>query len=617
MFVFRMSDSQSTKRKTWDEEKMAQAIKIVREKKMGYLKAAQHFQVPRTTLFRLCQKDEQSPEVAAATTLGRKTILGSELERQLVEYILIMESKFHGLTRTDLRRMAFMLAKRNNLQNPFGESGMAGKKWLKLFLNRHKDKLSIRRPTGTSFARAFGFDKEKVEAFFNLLEELYTKNNYPPNRIYNVDESGLTIVQSKIPQIIGHKGKRQVAALTSAERGSLMTIVVCMNATGHFVPPFIIFPRKNMSAQLMRGCPPGSVGVAHPSGWIQMNIFTDWFKHFIQHTNPTPESRVLLILDGHYSHTHNIDIIDIARENNVDIVSLPPHTTHKLQPLDKTFMGPLKTYYSEEIRMWIRDNNRPLSPYDIVELFGKSYLKVQTGEIAANGFKVTGLWPLNKNVFSDVDFIAAQQNAVIDGCTTNIPPLESRSETGQVLVEIRAPQTTANLQPEPAPSTSGLNRSSLGLVSPHAISPVPEKRRKVSSRGRKAAVAAVITSSPYKNDLENKNMKRQEKESKLVKTKNKKKTAKRNKQTKKNKDDSEEEDSEELDVIQFDEGSEHDELMDQVPPDSADAECMFCSRLFSMDKSGESWIKCLMCGLWAHYDCAGPEFDTWICDFCK
>lgn len=60
------------------------------------------------------------------------------------------------------------------------------KKWLKLFLNRHKDKLSIRRPTGTSFARAFGFDKEKVESFFNPLEELYTKNNYPPNRIYKV-----------------------------------------------------------------------------------------------------------------------------------------------------------------------------------------------------------------------------------------------------------------------------------------------------------------------------------------------------------------------------------------------------------------------------------------------
>ncbi|CAH2089800.1 unnamed protein product [Euphydryas editha] len=266
----------NTKRKDWNTEDMAQAIKLVREKKMGYLRAAKHFGVPRSTLFRLCQKNELSPEEAAATTLGRKTVLGTALENILVEYILTMESKFYGLTRSDVRRMAYMLARRNQLRNPFGDSGLAGKKWLKLFLKRHKDKLSVRQPTGTSFARTFGFSKEKVDTFFDLLEGLYAQEKYGPNRIYNVDESGLTVVQSKIPQVVGHKGKRQIASLTSAERGSLMTIVVAMNATGHFVPPFIIFPRKNMSEQLMRGSPPGAVGIAHPSGWIQMNIFTEW-----------------------------------------------------------------------------------------------------------------------------------------------------------------------------------------------------------------------------------------------------------------------------------------------------------------------------------------------------
>ncbi|KAK9883708.1 hypothetical protein WA026_001895 [Henosepilachna vigintioctopunctata] len=111
-----MADVNSkTKRKEWNSELMAEAIKLVREKKMGYLRAAKHFNVPRTTLFRLCQKSEFSPEEAATTTLGRKTVLGTTLENLLEDYILSMESKFHGLTRNDVRRMAYMLARRNRI----------------------------------------------------------------------------------------------------------------------------------------------------------------------------------------------------------------------------------------------------------------------------------------------------------------------------------------------------------------------------------------------------------------------------------------------------------------------------------------------------------------------
>jgi len=53
---------------------------------------------------------------------------------------------------------------------------------------------------------------------------------------------------------------------------------------------------------------------------------------------------VLLIVDGHYSYTKNLDVADKAREHSVAIVSLPPHSMHKMQPLDVGFMNPLKLY---------------------------------------------------------------------------------------------------------------------------------------------------------------------------------------------------------------------------------------------------------------------------------
>ncbi|KAI5725489.1 hypothetical protein M8J77_016088 [Diaphorina citri] len=73
----------------------------------------------------------------------------------------------------------------------------------------------------------------------------------------------------------------------------------------------------------------------------------------------------------------NLDVIRIARENNIHILCLPPHATHKIQPLDKTFMGPLKHYYSEEIRIFLRHSGRPVAVTDMMTLFGKAYLKVQ------------------------------------------------------------------------------------------------------------------------------------------------------------------------------------------------------------------------------------------------
>ena len=108
------------------------------------------------------------------------------------------------------------------------------------------------------------------------------------------------------------------------------------------------------------------------------DFFFHWFLNFIQHTKPTKEDPVILVLDGHYSHTRNLEVITLTRENHVDIICLPPHSSHKMLPLDKAFMGSLKTFYCPEIEKWFLSHpGQVVTVYQIGELFGNAYSEVQ------------------------------------------------------------------------------------------------------------------------------------------------------------------------------------------------------------------------------------------------
>jgi hypothetical protein len=112
------------------------------------------------------------------------------------------------------------------------------------------------------------------------------------------------------------RGKKEMVSLTSAERGNLITVVTSMKDTGTNVQPLIVFQKKKkMKQELMDGAPAGSISAYHPSGWTQTDIFTKWFDYFFHFAKPSADDPVLLIVDGHYSHTKNIDVVDKAREH--------------------------------------------------------------------------------------------------------------------------------------------------------------------------------------------------------------------------------------------------------------------------------------------------------------
>ncbi len=382
-------------------------------------------------------------------------------------------------------------------------------------MSRHPN-LRLRQPECISVNRAKGFNRANVNEFFDLLEQIVDENKLDGLHIYNVDESGFSTVQKKSSKVISEKGKHQVGALSSGERGINTTMVVCCNAAGRFIPPMIIFKRNRFDLRLAENKPPGSLVHVSESGYINSELFLKWFAHFISHVKPSKEEKVLLLLDGHTSHSRNLEVITMARDHGVIILQLPGHTTHRLQPLDVSVFKPMESYYESAIQKWMRSHpGLKVSQFEVAELLNEAYSSAACIKNAQKGFKATGIWEVDRTVFTENDFLpsenlnsAANQNDdegtndiddpdILPG-PKNSPPSTSAPEQSSL-----EPTVSSKLTPPPSISLSSETPTPPLRVSIGEIYPLPTPSPKLQKRYEKGAQKAMIlTISPYKNKLE-------------------------------------------------------------------------------------------------------------------
>lgn len=574
------------KRQQWEEHDMEQALNSVQRKIMGFKSAAKTFSVPKTTLMRRFKKQQGSSKGDLG---GPRTTFPKQVEIEICEHIIEMETRFFGLTSKDLRRLVYELAERNGLKHFFNhETRMAGWKWVKGFLNRNP-RISLRTPENTSLARA-AFNRPNICAYFLALSKILDKYNFSPENMYNMDESGLTTVQKKSQKIYAAKGRKQVGAPSSAERGQHVTIVCAMNAIGTYVPPALIFPRKRLSEELMSGSPIGSICFAQEKGWMTTEIFKGWLQHFLRYTKASKENPVLLLLDGHGSHK-GLEGLSFAKENGIIIFCFPAHCSHHVQPLDVGFFKPLHTYYDREIELWLRQNpGKVMTQFKIANLFNKAYLKSAVPSNAINSFKKTGIHPFNPDVFEDWQFSPS--------LTTD----QQIEPEGTVIPQVKPQETDTDKQSECAsecePGPSGINDSASDLnVSVRDILPPPvasadlEGQRKTRKRGN----TGWLNSTPEMEALKAKSA---EKVAKIRKQEGRK--AKRK--------------------VHYTNVTNEEDTIEAFEDDgSEDVACIYCNELFSHSKAREKWIRCQKCSSWCHNECAGVAYKCkmFVCELCK
>lgn len=395
------------------KEVMEAAVKRVLENGESLRTVAAEMKLKHTTVFKYVKlvKNKQvennitTVQLDTVGYLKNRMVFNANQESELEKYLKFASYVYFGLTKRDIRKLAYDCAINYKISIPasWESNKTAGEDWLYGFMKRHPE-LSMRTPEATSLARASSFNRYNVNEFFTKLKEVRDKYLFRANDIWNVDETGVTTVQKR-NKVVGVKGVKQVGGITSAERGVLVTVCVAVSATGNSVPPMFVFPRKRFQDHFIRDGPPGCVGAGNNSGWMTDDEFLTFMKHYVSHVRPSKEHPVLLLLDNHQSHL-SLKAIEHAKNNGVVLMSFPPHCSHRLQPLDRSVYGPFKHYVSIAQENWLRNHpGKVMSIYDIPSIVREALPKAAVPASIQNGFLACGIEPFNSDIFTDVDFL--------------------------------------------------------------------------------------------------------------------------------------------------------------------------------------------------------------------
>lgn len=132
------------------------------------------------------------------------------------------------------------------------------------------------------------------------------------------------------------------------------------------------------------------------NGWMQSDVFAKYFERvFLKQIGD--ERPILLIFDGHTTHL-SLNVLELAKKEQVEIIKLPPHSSHLLQPLDLSVFKPLKTYWDQALVKWQRQHiGKKLPKSEFSKIVGKLWLETKI-EIICNGFKKGGIYPFNDKI---------------------------------------------------------------------------------------------------------------------------------------------------------------------------------------------------------------------------
>jgi AraC-like DNA-binding protein len=347
--------------------------------------------VSRSTLSRRFRSKTSS----SARGVESRRVLNNRQEDELINYI-------HHLCERCLPPTPKVVA--NIAQELCGRR--LSKNWSSRFVARHKHRLDARYLNTIDLARHRADSRSNYEAYFAIIGQKLEDYKISADNIYNMDEKGF---------LIGRLQKaRRVFARELYERGTLagagqdgsrewITVVATICADGTRLSPALIYKAisGNLQDTWLDDFEPDEHDchfASSPKGWTSDELGYSWLTGlFEKETAPKARrSYRLLFVDGHGSHV-NMKFLNWCEQHKVLLAVYPPHSTHRLQPLDVGIFAPLANYYSQALDDLVRksEGHTSISKRDFFSLFWPAFEKAFTKDNILSAWSNTGISPFD------------------------------------------------------------------------------------------------------------------------------------------------------------------------------------------------------------------------------
>jgi len=292
--------------------------------------ASKAWGLPRTTL-----DDRLRGAATRRVAHHHQQRLTPEQEQFLATWILEEDARGFPPRHDRAREMASCILRMNRDENPLG------KRWVSGFIKRNP-RIKLIIGWAIEADRVKNTSLEAIRAFLEFVEATQVQLGICTEDTYNMDETGNALGVCTNHRVLA-SAKKKKAYVKSPENREWVLIIECISATGRSLSPVVIFKGQALQTTWFLSDIQDWHYTTSENGWTSNAIGGHWLEHvFLPQTRPDGDLWRLLILDGHGSHV-DVDFLYMAKIHKVQLVFLPSHSSHILQPLDLSCFSPIKS----------------------------------------------------------------------------------------------------------------------------------------------------------------------------------------------------------------------------------------------------------------------------------